>query len=568
MSVENETAFSGPYTANGVTTVFPFSFVAASADEVEVTLDGDIVSTMDYSVNLSADGTGAVTITPAPASGVIYIDSAPNFRQEVVFERFGPYFPDTLNKPLDRTAIRDLWLKDKIDRAPSAPRDVADVVGKVPVLDADGNWYFTEFAGADGTLRADMAASGGAALVGTPLGSVQTVLNGIAAREGRYLNVLDFISPSLHAGIKSGANTTALHTFIQAAIDQAISEKKTLYIPGGFYKLAGELNTGTIANGNFLQIIGDGWGRTILRASTSAVPMVLTSRYCRIIGIEFDANYLAPHGVVVQDANGSIMEWCYATHATLDGCLFDTEYGGRALGNNNEFEVRSGAYNDNGRCGIWVEADFDNNDLRFTHINASSNTLHGLMAKSEGGVLLGGLFEGNDGYGIQLGESGDVSYTTNWRILSPWLEANGSGGCRGGKSQNNIIDLKNAAQGYTRDAGAGSGDTVLRSTGGGLYRISNDGITSVQFSANTTDAYIVADSTEANVNLNYNAKGTGRHKMNADVDIATGKVFRVNGVQVVGPPGAAVANATDAASVIARLNDLLARLRAHGLIAT
>ncbi len=41
-----------------------------------------------------------------------------------------------------------------------------------------------------------------------------------------------------------------------------------------------------------------------------------------------------------------------------------------------------------------------------------------------------------------------------------------------------------------------------------------------------------------------------------------------NAVQVVGTQGASVADATDAASVILRLNELLARCRAHGLIAT
>ena len=51
----------------------------------------------------------------------------------------------------------------------------------------------------------------------------------------------------------------------------------------------------------------------------------------------------------------------------------------------------------------------------------------------------------------------------------------------------------------------------------------------------------------------------------ASTVIATGYVVGAN--QVVGARGAAVANATDAASVIARLNDLLARLRTHGLIA-
>ncbi len=49
-------------------------------------------------------------------------------------------------------------------------------------------------------------------------------------------------------------------------------------------------------------------------------------------------------------------------------------------------------------------------------------------------------------------------------------------------------------------------------------------------------------------------------------DMAVG--YKVNGTVVVKAQGAAVADATDATSVIARLNDLLARCRAHGLIAT
>lgn len=44
--------------------------------------------------------------------------------------------------------------------------------------------------------------------------------------------------------------------------------------------------------------------------------------------------------------------------------------------------------------------------------------------------------------------------------------------------------------------------------------------------------------------------------------------FKVAGVQVVGPQGAAVADATDAPSAITQLNLALARLRTHGLIAT
>ena len=45
-------------------------------------------------------------------------------------------------------------------------------------------------------------------------------------------------------------------------------------------------------------------------------------------------------------------------------------------------------------------------------------------------------------------------------------------------------------------------------------------------------------------------------------------VLHINGIKVLGVQQTAVANATDAASVITQLNALLARLRTHGLIAT
>lgn len=50
--------------------------------------------------------------------------------------------------------------------------------------------------------------------------------------------------------------------------------------------------------------------------------------------------------------------------------------------------------------------------------------------------------------------------------------------------------------------------------------------------------------------------------------LGSDRALHVANVKVVGPQGAPVANATDAASAIRQLNVLLARLRAHGLIAT
>jgi hypothetical protein len=54
----------------------------------------------------------------------------------------------------------------------------------------------------------------------------------------------------------------------------------------------------------------------------------------------------------------------------------------------------------------------------------------------------------------------------------------------------------------------------------------------------------------------------------AGLDVQAGNVLKIGGTQVIGARGAGVADATDAASAVTQLNALLARCRAHGLIAS
>ena len=56
--------------------------------------------------------------------------------------------------------------------------------------------------------------------------------------------------------------------------------------------------------------------------------------------------------------------------------------------------------------------------------------------------------------------------------------------------------------------------------------------------------------------------------ISSSINLASGNVFKINGTQVVGAQGLAVADATNTTDVITQLNALLARCRAHGLIAT
>lgn len=76
----------------------------------------------------------------------------------------------------------------------------------------------------------------------------------------------------------------------------------------------------------------------------------------------------------------------------------------------------------------------------------------------------------------------------------------------------------------------------------------------------TENDYLIGGISGVSPTLKFSVRGNG--------DVLTSGVLKVNDTQVVGAQGAAVADATDAASVITQLNTLLARLREHGLIAT
>lgn len=143
MSVNSTDAFSGPYTATGAAQVFPFTFIAASRDEVQVTANGVVVDPTSYSVTINGDGTGAVNAVVSPGAEV-FVESNPDFEQAAQFSRFAPYFPDAINVHLDRAAIRDIALRDRIARTFVVPRDFRYAVGKFPTIDDNGDWTLAD----------------------------------------------------------------------------------------------------------------------------------------------------------------------------------------------------------------------------------------------------------------------------------------------------------------------------------------------------------------------------------------------------------------------------------------
>ena len=159
MAVSSVDTLSGPYTTNGVTTTFPFTFKAMAEGEVRVfrmAADG-VETTINpgaYDVTLNDDG-GSVVFTAAPAIGdPLYVGTDPDFTQQITFENQGAFLPEVMNEAFDRAATRDLALKGDIDRAPKRPLNWEDFEGLYPYLKADGTWGFSVSPGADGELRA------------------------------------------------------------------------------------------------------------------------------------------------------------------------------------------------------------------------------------------------------------------------------------------------------------------------------------------------------------------------------------------------------------------------------
>lgn len=121
MTVERLNVSSGPYNGNGVTTAFPITFEAASADEVGATLNGVDIAQSSFFVTLNPDRTGTATFYTAPM-GAVVLYSAPLFDQTTNFEDQGPFFQSDVNEPIDRSALRDLVLLDRANRSIEVPR--------------------------------------------------------------------------------------------------------------------------------------------------------------------------------------------------------------------------------------------------------------------------------------------------------------------------------------------------------------------------------------------------------------------------------------------------------------
>ena len=158
MTISSTTAKSGPYTGNGSTTVFAYTFKILANTEIEVVLTStagvETVKTLTthYTVSgVGVSGGGNVTMVTAPATGEkLTLRRKMSFLQETDLQNQGTFYADDVETMVDRQNMNNLENREKLTRALKIP--VSDSTGttvelptetlranKALIFDADGN---------------------------------------------------------------------------------------------------------------------------------------------------------------------------------------------------------------------------------------------------------------------------------------------------------------------------------------------------------------------------------------------------------------------------------------------
>lgn len=105
MSVPNQTPYI-IYNANGLTTVFPFEFYIINAGDIQVSINGTVV-TSGYSVSGvgNVDGGDVVFVTPPASGAVVMLERVVPTYRLTDYQDNGDLLADTVNKDFDR-----LWM--------------------------------------------------------------------------------------------------------------------------------------------------------------------------------------------------------------------------------------------------------------------------------------------------------------------------------------------------------------------------------------------------------------------------------------------------------------------------
>lgn len=230
-----------PSTVVGSTpqTSFSFSFPFWESADIEVYVDGVLLDAADYTVEglavqdgLAVEGgygSGTVTLDAAVSNVTVTIDRKVVGDRETQFSRSAPLGMSALNADLNRVTARQQDLERH-----KVTRPMGERAGLFLAFDADGNEVASSGTGTDNSLRTDLAAPAGAALVGVAQSGTGAATRSLRSKARDLIDVRDF-----------GVTTSTSNEYtaeIQAALDEAESSDRASVMVNEFYQVAGSLS--------------------------------------------------------------------------------------------------------------------------------------------------------------------------------------------------------------------------------------------------------------------------------------------------------------------------------------
>ncbi|MCY0445412.1 phage tail fiber protein [Klebsiella pneumoniae] len=280
MSVPSQIPYN-IYTANGMTTVFTFQFYIISAGDLEVSINGSVISS-GYTISGvgNKDG-GDITFLTPPANGAVVMLErvVPTYRL-TDYQDNGDLLADTVNKDFDRIwmaiqrAFIDLGLAitRPLSGGPYNAQGyrIENLLDPVYGTDAATAKWVEALAGGsiEGTLRADLARADGATHVGYRDTNVYTALD----RLYRSVNGV-VIMPQWQpvAGSATIKFTGGLYSFngigVLGAEQNITSSLSTIcivvksdgtYEPRDRYPFDGAITIAHVKSGSLVELIGTG----------------------------------------------------------------------------------------------------------------------------------------------------------------------------------------------------------------------------------------------------------------------------------------------------------------------
>ena len=160
MTVPSTARRAGPYTGNGSTTTFSFSFKTFAAGDLQVTrmdtlgIETTLVLNSDYSVSLNVDQdaspggtiTYPITGSPLPAGQKLTIVGDLEYEQTTDLLGGGAFNARVIEDTFDRATIQIQQLEERLDRAAVLPVSVSGVSATLPDPEASKvlGWNVTE----------------------------------------------------------------------------------------------------------------------------------------------------------------------------------------------------------------------------------------------------------------------------------------------------------------------------------------------------------------------------------------------------------------------------------------